>query len=178
MTTHTLPRFLVAGAAVAGLAAAATTSGAEPAAHDAGKAKITGNGVDGVKVRATYRNLRRHHLVHKIHQGCDAAGPNARAARLVKPLKGSVDFTLHHPRRVTDIQIRGGATARGVGIHDTISDIKSKYPKAKVDHSTDDTFGVTLVRTPKRHGRRIEFAVSTDTHKIVRIGVPYIAFCE
>src|SRR4051794_40960199 len=178
MRTHTLPRFLVAGAAVAGLTVAAATSGAAPGVHDAGKAKITGKAVDGVHVGMTYRHLRRHHLIHKIHQGCENAGPNARSARLVKPIKGFVNFTLHHPRRVTDIQIRGGAKARGVGIGDTISDIKSQYPKAKVDHSTDDTFGVTLVRTPKRHGSRIEFAVDTGTHKIVRIGVPRIAFCE
>jgi hypothetical protein len=178
MTSYRLPRLLVAGAAVAGLAVAATTSGAQPAAHDAGKAHITRNGVDGVKVGMTYKKLRKHHLVHKIHQGCEVAGPNARSARLVKPIKGFVNFTLHHPRRVTDIQIRGGATARGVGIHDTIADIKQQYPNAKEDHSTDDTFGLTVVRTPKRHGRRIEFAVDTDTHKIVRIGVPHLAFCE
>ncbi len=178
MRTNSLPRILVTGAAVAGLALAATTSGAEPTARDAGKAKITRRGVDGVKLHMRYKTLRKRHLVHKIRHGCELGGPNTREARLVKPIKGFVTFTLHRPRRVTNITLRGGATARGVGVGDKRSDILEQYPNAQTDHSTDDTFGVTLVRTPKRHGSRITFAIDTDTHRIVRIGVPEIAFCE
>jgi hypothetical protein len=53
-------------------------------------------------------------------------------------------------------------------------------PRAKVDHSSDQVFQLTLVRTPKRpegHGR-ITFGVSTQTHKTTITGVPFIAFCE
>ena len=77
-----------------------------------------------------------------------------------------------------DITIKGGAEARGVGIGDTIPDIKAAYPKAKVDHSTDDTFLITLVKIPKDGGGKLRFGVSTKTDKITLIGVPYIAFCE
>ena len=67
-----------------------------------------------------------------------------------------------------------------MGIGATIAQIKAKFPHAKVDHSTDQVFQLTLVRTPKRpHGRgRITFGVSTQTHKTTIIGVPFIAFCE
>jgi hypothetical protein len=178
MRNHPLTRILVAAVAVTGLAVAATTSGAAPGAQTAATKKITRKGVDGVKLHATYRHLRKVHKVRKIGQGCELAGPTARSARLRKPLKGTVNFTRHKPRRVRDITVEGGAKARGVGIGDTTSDIKAKYPKAKVDHSTDDTFGASIVRVPKGGGGKLEFAVSTDTHRITLIGVPRIAICD
>jgi len=122
--------------------------------------------------------LRAQHLVGKITKGCELAGPNARSAPLSGPLKGSVDFTMTSPRKVTDIGVRGGATARGVGIGASIAKVKAAYPKARVDHSTDHTFGVTLVRVPKTGRGELEFAVDTKTHKVMVIGIPLIAFCE
>lgn len=148
------------------------------AAAAAAAARITPAGVDGVKLGETYAQLRAGHLVGRIGKGCELAGPNARSASLRAPLKGSVDFTMTTPRKVVDISIRGGATARGVGIGATIPQIKAAYPKAKVDHSTDHTFAVTLVRIPRNGGGRLQFAVDTMTHRVVIIGVPAIPFCE
>ena len=57
--------------------------------------------------------------------------------------------------------------------------IKAKFPNAKVDHSTDQVFQLTLVKTPKRpNGGQITFGVSTQTKRTTVIGVPFIAFCE
>src|SRR3712207_6736430 len=123
MTPHRLIKIAATGAAVAGLTVAVASSGAEPAAHDAGKAKITRRGVDGVKLHMKYRTLRKRHLVHKIRHGCELGGQNTREARLVKPMKGIVAFSLHKPRRAKVVTIRGGAEARGVGIHDSLADI-------------------------------------------------------
>jgi hypothetical protein len=140
--------------------------------------QITPSGVGQVKLHATYSFLHSRGLVGTIHKGCELAGPNARAADLKAPLKGSVDFTMTSPRKVTDISVRGGATARGVGIGATIAQIKAKFPKAVVDHSTDSTFGTTLVKIPKNGGGRLQFAVDIHTHKVVLIGVPFIATCD
>ena len=155
------------------LGAAAATAAAPP--------KIKPTGVGQVKLGMTFKQLRQKHLVGKLHKGtCDAAGPNASPfARLRSPLRGQANFTKSVPHKLTDITIRGGATARGVGIGDTIPQIKAAYPKAKVDHSTDETFEFTLVRIPKAGGgNRLQFAVSTKTHKIIEIGVPFVAVCE
>jgi len=141
-------------------------------------AKITPTGVGGVKLGATFSQLRAQHLVGPIHKGCELAGPNTRSASLLAPLKGGVDFTMSTPRKVVDISIRGGATARGVGIGATIAQIKAAFPKAKVDHSTEQTFAITLVRIPKNGGGRLQFAVDTMTHRVTLIGVPAIPFCE
>jgi hypothetical protein len=74
--------------------------------------------------------------------------------------------------------VTGGATARGVGIGAKIRAIKDEFPKAKVDHSTDRTFQITLVRVPKKGpGDRFVFGVSTKTKRTIVIGIPYIAFC-
>src|SRR5215213_3407374 len=108
MRTHGFARIVGTAAAVAGLAAAAATSSATPAAQTAAAKKITRRGVDGVKVGATYKHLRAKHKVRKIHQGCELAGPKARAAELRKPLHGTVNFTRHKPRRVRDISVTGG----------------------------------------------------------------------
>ncbi|MGN6871117.1 MAG: hypothetical protein ACTHMY_22210 [Solirubrobacteraceae bacterium] len=151
---------------------------AQPHAVAAAAAKITPAGVGGVKLGETYAQLRARHLVGRIGKGCELAGPNARSASLRAPLKGGVDFTMSTPRKVVDISIRGGATARGVGIGATIPQIKAAYPKAKVDHSTDHTFAITLVRIPKNGGGRMQFAVDTMTHRVTIIGVPAIPFCE
>jgi hypothetical protein len=151
---------------------------AQPRAAAASPARITPAGVDGVKLGETYAQLRARHLVGRIGKGCELAGPNARSASLSAPLKGGVDFTMTTPRKVVDISVRGGATARGVGIGATIPQIKAAYPKAKVDHSTEHTFAITLVRIPKNGGGRLQFAVDTTTHRVTIIGVPAIPFCE
>lgn len=153
---------------VAALAASAT------AAPAASAPKITKSGVGAVELGATYKSLRADGLVGKIRHGCELGGSNTRSAPLRKPLSGTVNFTLKDPRKVTDITVEGGAKARGVGIGATVKQIKAKFPKAKVDHSTDETFELTLVRVPKA----FDFGVSTKTKKTTLIGVPHIAFCE
>jgi hypothetical protein len=140
--------------------------------------KITPSGVGAVKLGKTYKQLHDAGLIGKIHHGCELGGANTRSANLKAPLKGQVNFTLHNPRKVTDITVRGGAKARGVGIGATIAQIKSAFPKAKVDHSTDDTFLITLVHIPKNGGGKMVFGVSTKTKRTTLIGVPQIAFCE
>ena len=148
-----------------------------PLAQTASGVKVTSRGVGDVKLGATFTKLRQRHLVGRLHRGCELA-PNTRSARLVAPPKGSVDFTRKTPRRVTDILVRGGATARGVGIGATIADIQNAFPSAIIDHSTEPTFKLTLVRIPRSGGGRIQFAVPLSTHRVSLIGVPFIAFCE
>ncbi|HET6865997.1 MAG TPA: hypothetical protein VFH80_08745 [Solirubrobacteraceae bacterium] len=166
------------GCAAALVAPLVDAAPAQPRAVAAATAKITPAGVGRVKLGETYAELRARHLVGRIGKGCELAGPNARSASLRAPLKGGVDFTMSTPRKVVDISIRGGATARGVGIGATIPQIKAAYPTAKVDHSTEHTFALTLVRIPKSGGGRLQFAVDTTTHRVTIIGVPAIPFCE
>jgi hypothetical protein len=159
---------LCAGIAVA---PAATRYGTAPAA-------ITKSGVGGVKLGSSYTKLRQKKLIGKIRPGCELGGPNTRSAPLKAPLKGQVNFTRTSPRKVTDITISSGATAKGVGIGATIPDIQAAYPKAKVDHSTDQTFLLTFVRIPKTGGGPFVFGVDTTTKKTTLIGVPFIAVCD
>jgi hypothetical protein len=160
--------------------AAAVAIASPPAARDSAAAVITPTRVDGVHLGDTHADLRARGKVGPIGPGCELGGPNTRSAKLRAPLKGSVTYTLQNPRKVTTITITGGAKARGVGIGATIAAIKAKFPNAKVDHSTDQVFQLTLVTTPRRpvSGGRIMFGVSTQTHKTTIIGVPGIGFCE
>lgn len=179
MRTHPLARIVVIALAVAATGAlaigavAASVDRSQPAPE-----RITRNGVDGVKLGMTHTVLRRRGLVGRIRPGCKLGGPNTRSARLLPPLRGQVNYTLRNPRRVTDITIRGGARARGVGIGSTIRAIRRAFPRARIDRSTEDVFQLTLVRTPRRNNRRITFGVSTRTNRTTVIGVPFIAFCE
>src|SRR4051812_41381380 len=132
---------ITAVSAIGATTAFAATQGAAP--------KITRSGVGAVKIGKTYKQLHDAGLIGKIHHGCELGGANTRSANLKAPLKGQVNFTLKSPRKVTDVTINGGAKARGVGNRDQIADIKAAFPKAKGDHSTDDTFLLTHVRIPK-----------------------------
>jgi hypothetical protein len=145
----------------------------------AAAAVITPTRVDGVHLGDTHTDLRARGKVGPIRPGCELAA-NTRSAKLKAPLKGSVNYTQSSPRKVDSITITGGAKARGVGIGATIAQIKAKFPHAKIDHSTDQVFELTLVTTPKRphSGGRIMFGVSTQTKRTTIIGVPFIAFCE
>jgi hypothetical protein len=172
-------RLMVLLVSVAALVVVAAVAGASTPARDSAAKVITPMRVDGVHIGDTHADLRARGKVGPIRHGCELGGPDTRTAKLRAPLKGNVNYTLEAPRSVTDITIRGGARARGVGIGATIAAIKAKFPHAVVDHSTDQVFQATLVRTPKRpKGGRITFAVSTQTHRTTLIGVPIIAFCE
>lgn len=173
------PRLVLLLVPAALAVAAAVAIASPPAARDSAVAVITPTRVDGVHVGDTHADLRARGKVGPIGPGCELA-ENTRSAKLKAPLKGSVNYTQSNPRKVTDISITGGAKARGVGIGASIAAIKAKFPHAKVDHSTDQVFQLTLVTTPKRpvSGGRIMFGVSTQTHRTTIIGVPHIAFCE
>lgn len=158
--------------------ALAVTGSASPPASGAAVAKISPIRVDGVHLGDTHADLRARGKVGRIRPGCELA-ENTRSARLLAPLSGSVNYTQSSPRRVDSITVKGGARARGVGIGSKIPAIKARFPHARVDHSTESVFGLTLVKTPRRpSGGRITFGVSTQTKKTTIIGVPFIAFCE
>lgn len=159
---------------------------APPQAREAAAKRVTPEGVGGVKLGKTYRTLRRQRLVGRIRRGCPLGGPQTRSAGLKRPLRGSVNFSLSAPRRVRAILLTRGARARarGVGIGSRIRRIRRAYPRAKVNHGTDEIFRLTLVTVPK-HGRagrrgrsRLAFGVSTRTKRVTLIGVPGIPFCE
>jgi hypothetical protein len=144
----------------------------------AATATITSTGVGGVRLGRTYTSLRAAGLLGKIAPGCELGGPRTRSAPLRAPLRGSVDLTFGSPRRVAAITVTGGAKARGVGIGATLTRIRAAFPRAVVDHSGEDVFGVTFVRVPKGGGGRLEFAVDVKTRKVTLIGVPRIPLCE
>jgi hypothetical protein len=158
-------------AAVAGTAAAAV--GASPPAQ-----KVTPLRVGGVHLGDRHSSLRARGLVGPLRPGCELGGPNTRSAKLKAPLKGSVNYSLKNPRVVANIQVLGGAKARGVGVGAKARVIRRAFPKAKFDHSTESAFGITLVRVPRNGGGKLQFAVSTTDHRVTLIGVPALAFCE
>jgi hypothetical protein len=164
----------VAALTVLGVLAAAAIG--RPAAPLPAK-KVTAAGVGKVKLGKTHARLREQGLVGRLRPGCPL-GENTRSARLLAPLRGQVDYSVTNPRVAASILIRRGATAKGVGRGDTIADIKAKFPHARVDRNTEEVFGITLVKIPKRDGGKFQFAVDLDTKKVTVIGVPFIAFCE
>jgi hypothetical protein len=174
-----MKRLLASSLAIAALGAGAIAA-SSPADTTTASAhlRITARGIGKVRLGASYAVLHSNGLVGKIGPGCELGGPNTRSAKLKAGAKGFVNFTLKNPRRVTDITITGGGTARGVVVGGSLADIHATYPHATDDHSTDDTFQATLVRVPKSDGGKIMFAVSTTTNKITQIGVPTIGFCE
>jgi hypothetical protein len=167
------PRLLTAA-----ICAAVLVPAVPVAAGAVANAEISGKGAGKVKVGASYSRLRAKGLVGAIRPGCELGGPNTRSARLKAPLKGSVDFTQTSPRKVTNIQVNGGATVRGVGVGSTLEEIQEAFPKAKIDRSTEEVFQITLVKVPRSEGGKFEFGVDTTTGEASVIGVPYIAYCE
>jgi hypothetical protein len=146
------------------------------AATAAAPQKITPAGVGQVKLGMTFSQLRQQHLVGKLHKGnCDAAGPNASPfAKLRSPLKGIADFTKSVPHKLTDISIRGGAKARGVGVGDSLAKVKSKFPKRKIRHD----IGLIFVDIPNTANIKEQFILNQDTKTVDVIGVPFVAICE
>jgi hypothetical protein len=160
------------GAIVLGAAGAPAQTGTTAAQ------KITGKGVGRLKVGMRFSDARAMGLVGRAKPGCELEA-NSRSARLASPLKGSVDLTTTTPRRIRRVSVRGGATARGVGIGDPLSAIKAAYPSAKVNKKLAAMFDFWFVRVPKSGGGRIEFTVKTAApHAVFQIDVPRVAFCE
>jgi hypothetical protein len=173
-------RRIGASAVVVGVSALVVGAGSAPAGVQQGEPPtITGKSVGAVKIGSSYKVLRKKNLVGKIRHGCELGGPNTRSAKLKSPLKGTVDFTLKDPRKVTTINITGGAsTAKGIAVGSTLDEITAAYPHAKVDHGSDVVFEATFVTVPKSDGGKFQLAVSTKTGKTTDIGVPNLALCE
>jgi hypothetical protein len=178
MPTRTLIRLLAGLATFAGIAVLAPRTVASSETGVASAKPITRSGVGQVRLGDTFRELRTAGLVGRLRTGCELAGPGTRSARLRAPLRGSVDFTRTMPRRVTHIAIRGGATARGVGVGARSWKLRRAFPRARFDHRTEEIFGITLVRVPRRGGGRLQFAVDAATKRVELIGIPSIRFCE
>ena len=187
LTVRCLPAFAAAlTCSVIGVGAATATGSAEDSCRDtacevataAAAGEITASGVGAVKLGRTYASLRRANRLGKVRPGCELAGPRTRSAPLRAPLVGSVDLTLGTPRRVAAITVRGGATARGVGIGASAGAIRKAFPRARFDRSHEDVFGLTFVRVPRGAGGRLEFGVDTTTKKVALIGVPRIPLCD
>jgi hypothetical protein len=180
MITWSLKRTLAAGGtlAVAGAIAAGATAATGATGNAAAAKRVTRSGVDGVKLGMTYTQLRSAGLVGSIGPGCELGGPNTRSARLSAPLRGSVDFSQNAARRVRNITVTGGASARGVHIGSTKKAVRRAFPKVRFDHSTDVTFRLTMANVPRRGGGRLQFAIGVKSKRVKLIGVPFIAFCE
>jgi len=179
MRTLSTRRTVFAVLTAAGIAAGAVTATAVSEDSRAiAPQRITASGVGDVTLGKTFRELRRAGLVGRLRSGCEFGGPQARSAALRAPLRGSVDLTRTSPRKVEIIAVRGGATARGVGVGDRARRVRRAYPKVRFDHSTDDVFGITIARVPRNGGGRIEFAINTETNRVQLIAVPFIAFCD
>src|SRR4051812_7045477 len=120
MITWSLKRTLALGGtlAAAGAIAAGATAATGTTGHASAAKKITRSGVDGVKLGMTYAQLADAGRIGPIRPGCELA-PNTRGARLRAPLRGSVDFSRNAARRVTNITVTGGASARGVHVGST-----------------------------------------------------------
>ncbi len=174
MRARLLPNAALLAAAL--LAGAAAPSPAPAISLDI--TPVTPAGVGAVRLGATYARLRAAHRLGPARPGCELAGPQARSARLEPPLQGSVELTTSAPRRVATIAITRGATAHGVGIGATASEIRRSFPQARFDHSTDAMFGVTVVSARRRDVGRLQFALSTASRRVTEIGVPAIPFCE
>jgi hypothetical protein len=161
------------------LAAAVAISLAAASAQTKGPArKITASGVGAVKLGRTYTSLRVAGQLGKIGPGCELAGPNARSAPLARPLQGGADLSRTSPRRVTNVTVFGGATARGVGVGATQAAAQAAYPKLRLDRSGEETLGITIGRVPKSGGGPLEFAIGAKTRTVSLIGVPHVALCE
>jgi hypothetical protein len=175
--TASRSRLIIICALAAGAATAVATA-APALVVRAPAQKITPAGVGAVTLGRSYASLHAAGLVATISRGCEFAGPQARMAKLRPPLKGFVDFTRTTPRKVVDIYLTAGATARGVGIGATKAQVKHAFPKMITDHSTESVFGITLLKIPKGGGGKFQFALDTETKKVTAIGIPYLPFCD
>jgi len=176
------------GLALTHAATALASGSAAYGARSARPVKVTPNAVGRIHRGESYHKLRAERLVGRIG-GCSASNPDQlgdRVAMLRPPLKGSVYFVctdtgdpVLNTFKVSAIEITGGASARGVGVGATLAHIKKAFPKEEVDH-TNDINGFTVVGVLlKRTGvPSISFAVSTKSHRVTQIGIPYLVLSK
>ena len=121
-----------------------------------------------------YTGGRTSALTRAAAAEADALGQDRDAARADLKLEITRAYWAVVTARAS-VEVVNAALGR-IGAH--LADIRAAFPKAKVDHSTETMFRITLARIPKSGGGRIQFAISTRTSKVTLIGVPSIPFCE
>ena len=97
-------------------------------------------------------------------RACRAERALGATARAAEGLGRAV--TAASPRRVASILLRGGATARGVGIGAALGRDPRRVPNRPLRPQQRREFGITLVRVPKSGGGSIEFALDTRTRRV------------
>ncbi len=154
---------LAACAASAGIVLSAT--GAPAHTGTAAQArKVSHQGVGEVKIGMRYSVAQSMGLVGPLEDGCEL--DNFDSAELRAPLEGFVDVTRGTPPRIRHISVRGGATARGVGVGSPLSAVLAAFSGAKV--KTVPEFDLTYVRVSRSAGGKFDFLLRKGARQRVR----------
>jgi hypothetical protein len=141
--------------------------------------RITATRVGAVHLHERFAKLRAEGRVGKLRTECELSGTNSKGAALKAPLRGSVGLSAGPVRRVRVITVTSrNAKARGIGVGSTRHAVRTAFPKARFDHSSDAVFGITIVKIPRSEGGPWQLGVDTATHKVTVIGVPTLSFCD
>jgi hypothetical protein len=161
---------------------ASTTSaaGASSTAAAGGASVVTEKGLGKLRIDMTLTAAKATGEIGTTRPGCELGGPGELVADINTGVAdGLVYFNDEH---LSGIVVRSGAkTTAGVGPGSTIAEIQHAYPApydVKVDHSTEEVFGVAIVSVSRADKQLFGFDVDPGTTKSRTVAIPAIRTCE
>jgi hypothetical protein len=141
---------------------------------------VTEKGLGKLQIDMTLAAAKATGQIGTTRPGCELGGPGELVADINTGVAdGLVYFNDEH---LSGIVVRSGAkTAAGVGPGSTIVQIQQAYPApydVKVDHSTEEVFGVAIVSVSRSTKQLFGFDVDPGTKKSRTLAIPAIRTCD
>ncbi len=156
-----------------------TATGEARTTVTAAEEKLSTSGYGALVLGMALDKAQSDGLVTNVRPGCELAGPGQVTADVPARPDAYVTFD---DGKLTNISLRDGATAEGLGVGATIDQAKQTYSgngyTVTVDETPVEVFEFISVTVKRNGAEAYEFAAEPKSKRIEQLATPHLLICD